>query len=91
MTKTEFDSEVLTISICMGSSCFSRGNNRSLEIIQQYIADNSLKARVELRGCLCMDKCKEGPNITIDGTTYHHVDPTTVPDILKHIIQGVRR
>ena len=27
----------LNISVCMGSSCFARGNNENLEFIEKYI------------------------------------------------------
>ena len=35
------------IYICLGSSCFSRGNNVHLEIIRQYIAENHLEAEIK--------------------------------------------
>ena len=38
------------ITICMGSSCFTRGNNINAEIINAFIADNNLQASVALQG-----------------------------------------
>ena len=34
-----------SITICMGSSCFSRGNNRNIEVIQEHLATQPLAAR----------------------------------------------
>ena len=31
------------IVICLGSSCFARGNNKNLEFIQEYLKVNNLK------------------------------------------------
>lgn len=75
------------ISICMGSSCFARGNQTSLEIIQNYLKQNALEAEVELAGCLCHDKCKTSPNIKINGLMHEKVEPNTIIDLLTHSLK----
>ena len=72
------------ISICMGSSCFARGNQKSLEIIQNYIEVNKIESGIELTGCLCHDECKTSPNIEINGKLHHKVEPNTIIDLLTH-------
>jgi NADH:ubiquinone oxidoreductase subunit E len=62
-----------SIQICLGSSCFSRGNEDCLEYIKQYLTNNKLKDIVDFRGHLCVEQCKCGPNLKIDDTTYHEV------------------
>ena len=51
------------IKICMGSSCFARGNLKNLQIIESFIKENSLQANIELIGSRCMSECKDGPSI----------------------------
>lgn len=75
-----------TITICMGSSCFSRGNSANAEVIQRFIADNALEDRVAVRGCLCEGECKNGPNIRINDRLYTDVSPETLPELLAHEI-----
>lgn len=58
------------IVICMGSSCFSRGNRGTLEFIEKYLADRGLTDKVELKGSRCEDRCPDGPNVKIGGTIY---------------------
>ncbi|MDD2191405.1 MAG: NAD(P)H-dependent oxidoreductase subunit E [Bacteroidales bacterium] len=70
------------ITICLGSSCFSRGNNKNLEIIQEYIKNKGLEANVNFKGQLCSEKCQEGPVLTIDNTTYKEVTQTKLFEIL---------
>ena len=70
------------IQVCMGSSCFARGNNKNLEIISKYIKDNNLPVEIELSGLRCCGICSKGPNITIDGVEYNNVDSGTLVDIL---------
>jgi len=57
-----------SITLCMGSSCFSRGNGRNLPRIQQFLSERGLSTRVRLKGCRCGGCCATGPNIWADGT-----------------------
>jgi NADH:ubiquinone oxidoreductase subunit E len=71
----------------MGSSCFSRGNNRNIEVIQEHLGAQTLPEGVELNGHLCEGHCKEGPNVTINGKMYHEVDPIVIIGLLNHYSQ----
>lgn len=73
-----------SITICMGSSCFSRGNNRNIEVIQDYLNSGNLPPQVELTGHLCEGHCKVGPNVTVNGKMYHEVDPIVIISLLNH-------
>ena len=72
-----------TIKICMGSSCFARGNSKNLQIIQNFIEKNHLDAEIQLTGLRCCNNCSKGPNITIDETEYNNIDNGTLLDILE--------
>jgi NADH:ubiquinone oxidoreductase subunit E len=73
-------------TICMGSSCFSRGNNRNIEVIQDILAARPLPPGVELVGHLCEGHCKSGPNITLNDHLYHGVDPITIIGLLNQYL-----
>lgn len=70
------------ITICLGSSCFSRGNNKNLETIQEYIRIKGLDAEVNFKGQLCSEQCLHGPVLIIDGNTYTEVTKAKVVEIL---------
>ena len=72
-----------TIKICMGSSCFARGNSKNLQTIQKFIEKNHLDAEIELEGLRCCDKCAKGPNIMIDDVEYNNIDSGPLLDILE--------
>lgn len=73
------------ITICLGSSCFARGNKSLVNIIKQFIQDNKLEDRVYFHGNHCFDQCIEGPVIKIDNTMYKAVDEAEILKILgKH-------
>ncbi len=76
------------ITLCMGSSCFSRGNNLNAEMIESYLADHGIAGRVEVRGCLCEGRCKDGPNIRINGQLLQGVRPGMLADLLDHTLAG---
>lgn len=71
------------IKICMGSSCFARGNDQNLELIENYIKENDLDATIELVGSRCEGKCAFGPNIIINNKEYKEITKEQVQSILK--------
>ena len=71
-----------TITVCMGSSCFSRGNSKNTQIIQKFIEEYNLSDSV--RGCLCEGECKHGPNIRIDDKLFSNVYSEGLIDLLQH-------
>jgi NADH:ubiquinone oxidoreductase subunit E len=78
------------ITVCMGSSCFSHGNNHNVEIVERFLREHDLSARVEVIGCLCDGHCKDGPNIRINGELIRGVEPGMMPDLLSHkLLKGL--
>ena len=75
----------MKITVCMGSSCFARGNDRNLEFIENYIKDNGVEAEIDLSGARCEGKCATGPNIYIIGVEYNEVDEEKIKEILSAV------
>ena len=75
------DNQKTIISVCMGSSCFPRGNNRNLESLKIFIEKNRLEGIVDLIGNLCEGDCKKGTNMRIGEQPYHDVVPNSLKDI----------
>lgn len=80
--------ETIKIEICMGSSCFSRGNNRTVEVLQRYCVEQKVPVQIELCGSLCTGGCTNGPHIKINGQSYDQVEHTTILDILEHALRS---
>lgn len=79
------------IKICMGSSCFARGNQKNLEILENIIDNNDLNIEIELTGSRCENRCSNGPNIEIDGKLYNKIDNGSLIDIINKIIAKERK
>ncbi|MFQ3547184.1 MAG: (2Fe-2S) ferredoxin domain-containing protein, partial [Termitinemataceae bacterium] len=79
------NTRVHRIQICMGSSCFSRGNSINAELVQRLIQEGRIRAELvdaEVTGTLCEGLCKEGPIVIIDGVVHRQVSPTVLQDML---------
>jgi NADH:ubiquinone oxidoreductase subunit E len=74
----------MEITICLGSSCFARGNGENLRVLQEYIKRSGVSATIRMRGVLCHEKCTAGPNIVIDGIDYANVQPGMAVALLQH-------
>lgn len=72
------------ITVCMGSSCFSRGNSITASLVTQFVQDKGLSENVNVCGCLCDGECKNGPNIKINGKLFSNISPEGLYDLLEH-------
>jgi NADH:ubiquinone oxidoreductase subunit E len=57
----------IEMHICLGSSCFSRGNKEVVMFIREYLKKHHLEDKVIFKGARCMGNCSNGPNLKIDG------------------------
>lgn len=73
----------LNITVCMGSSCFARGNQQNLAFLEEYIKEHGIEAEIDLEGTRCENKCASGPNIIVNGKEYNNVDTDKLKEILE--------
>jgi len=57
----------IEIELCMGSACFARGNRFTAEAIDDFVKKHGLEEQVHIRGAMCENKCRTGPNGRING------------------------
>lgn len=74
------------IKVCMGSACFARGNADNLELIEKYIKENNLDAKIELMGSRCENDCANGPHIFVNGKKYSGVTTQQIDEIMKDFL-----
>ena len=65
----KMDSKVSLI-ICLGSSCFARGNKFLVYEIQKFLSENKLEKFVDFKGARCFGNCKDGPFCKINNNLY---------------------
>ena len=76
------DQAVTEVTICMGSSCFSRGNRLVLQAIKEYLKEHMLDDKVVFKGAHCMGSCERGPVVMINDKPYYEVNQSSVQGIL---------
>ncbi len=79
------DESAIEIVICLGSSCFARGNSENLATLNQFAASRGGNVSLRMTGRLCQDECKEGPNVMVGGEIYHNVTPARLHELLQQI------
>lgn len=67
----------------MGSSCFSRGNRYTLQVVQKYLKDHHLERDVILKGDHCFGHCSRGPILRVDSRVYEEVNRDNIIEILE--------
>jgi NADH:ubiquinone oxidoreductase subunit E len=73
------------LQICLGSSCFSRGNKKLVKVVEEYIKANNLEHRVYFHGGHCFSKCEHGPTILANGKFYHNLTEESVKELLFNL------
>lgn len=72
----------INITVCMGSSCFARGNQQNLTFIEAFVKAHNLDCDIDIAGTRCENKCAKGPNVIINGIEYNGVNEEMLEEIL---------
>ena len=75
----------LNITVCMGSSCFARGNQENLAFLEDYIKEHGINANIDGTGtCVtdsqgkCFGYCNAGSvTIAVSGNNYADIGYNT--------------
>ena len=68
--------------ICLGSSCFARGNKQLVRIVNDYLTSRNLLNDVHFHGERCFGHCSAGPSLKLDGIIKEKQDEESVVAIL---------
>jgi NADH:ubiquinone oxidoreductase subunit E len=78
------------MQICLGSSCFSRGNKDVVQFIREYLRKNHLDDKVVFKGARCLGHCSNGPNLIINGKVIEGIGLTQVEKILEDELENLK-
>ena len=77
----------MKVTVCIGSSWHIKWCREVVEQLQQLVADNGLKEKVDLGGTFCMGKCQQGVCVTVDDQFYS-VSPETTEEFFNNNIKA---
>ncbi len=66
---------MLTITICVGSSCSVRGADELAAELEKLIAQENLSDRIVLEGAFCMETCSKGVSVRVGERQYRELRP----------------
>jgi NADH:ubiquinone oxidoreductase subunit E len=58
------------IRICVGSSCFLKGSHQVMDAFAALLREHALGDQVTLAGAFCLEQCRDGVAVSIDGVTH---------------------
>jgi NADH:ubiquinone oxidoreductase subunit E len=65
---------VVTISVCVGSSCHLKGSYDVITNLQALIDEHQLADLVELEGTFCLGHCTQAVVVAIDGELFFNLN-----------------
>jgi NADH:ubiquinone oxidoreductase subunit E len=69
---------MLTVYLCLGSSCYVRGSEQVAGRLQAAIAQHGLQDRVDIVGTFCLEHCSMGVTLKIGEQIFEAVSPEAV-------------
>lgn len=75
---------MLSIVVCVGSSCYVRGSEGLAETFDGLVKQCGLDAKVEVTGAFCMDQCSMGVSVRVGDKVYRCVDPQDALSFFQH-------
>lgn len=83
---------MVVITVCVGSSCYLRGAHKVADSLQQEIIKHALNARVELQGSFCMNRCREGVAVSVNGVVLPRATPENARELFAtYVLPEVNR
>ena len=71
------------IKICLGSSCFARGNREMVNEVKNFLEKNHISEKVVFRGSHCLGNCENGPNMKINDDVIGDINKARVKEELS--------
>ena len=71
------------ITICLGSSCFSKGSKEVMKTIKSWLKNHDMEETVFFHGDLCMGKCEKGPMLVVNDKVFSEIKEDMVDEILN--------
>jgi len=79
------------VVICLGSSCFARGNKQLVKIVNDYLRERNLLNDVRFHGERCFGQCAVGPSLKLDGKLIERQDEDSVIALLDEFFETIER
>ena len=82
---------MLIVQICVGSSCFLKGSQEIIEMLQNAIAEHHIEDEVVLNGSFCIGQCNRvGVTIQVNDDIHVGITRENFKEFFKtHILDAI--
>jgi NADH-quinone oxidoreductase subunit G len=77
----------LTLSICLGTSCFLRGAQELYSKLMEYLRENNWTEQVEFKATFCSKRCKKGPVLEVNGVSIEQCTYETAVTAINRVMR----
>ena len=70
MGRVSGERRMVTVTVCVGSSCHLKGARQVIIRFNELLREYGLEDKVALKGSFCMERCGEGVNWQIDDESF---------------------
>ena len=65
---------MVIVQVCVGSSCYLKGSQDIVQLLEKAVAEHSLEDEVVLVGSFCIGKCNRlGVTVQVDDDAYEGI------------------
>ena len=77
---------MVTVTVCVGSSCHMKGSYQVIKTFQEIIKERGLEDKVALTASFCMGRCLDGISMQVDDEPISHVGFANASDIFYQYV-----
>ena len=88
----EKENIVMTLTVCIGSSCHLKGSEKIVELARDLIIQNGVGDDVILSGCFCAARCnRTGVTVSVDDEVFEGITPEGFTDFFnKNVLERLK-
>ena len=81
---------MVVLEICVGSSCHVKGSAFVIEKLKELIKKHDAEDKIEFKASFCMDDCKNGVCLRVNGEKISNVSAANVEEIFEKNIMELK-
>jgi len=78
---------MIVVTVCVGSSCHIKGARDIITRFNQFLSEQGLTDKVELKSTFCMERCGEGINWKINDEILSSSSVDEAVEVLRQKVQ----
>ncbi|MFA5478961.1 MAG: NADH-dependent [FeFe] hydrogenase, group A6 [Candidatus Muiribacteriota bacterium] len=78
----------IDVSVCVGTSCYTRGSQDLIMQLAHYVEANNLSDRINVKASFCFENCGKSPNVKVGETLIEKATFAKVTEAINEAVNG---